>query len=968
MSFNQMKIVTLPFRQTDPTLNQRSIHSLYSDRFVFLWNYHKPTLKPLSSAGNPSRVKLKFRVRSRYSHYRVRRQFYSVTRINRLFSPKTALTNRSFLRSVSHKGELGVSWLKRVGNIDHAAPSLTPHHHVRLWHPIFLFHTPSWDLLGFSHHATRWLNRHHQTSLTKPYVFPKDFPVLDKRTFSVRDASQLMPTVSIDASSTAKIKLFEYYLRFISNSLPMEILQTRKHNVTDPQSRSFQRVRRLKWPTINFLKDLGVRLPTKSRPPVFRFIYLQKSLIRGVDKRGLSTNSTLLTKCSWLNTFSRRLPVKPSLSFRFLRRKVVLSHLTTSRNRLWTQRHTIERGLKIHRNELLGASLPLITNKAKIYSPQSSHACSTRPLHTTVLQSFLPGHGSLVETRVLYHRMKEAKRRAHRVLKHRPKARGLLMRYSPQRSVFKTKYSRFLTSFYFGFHHRSSFPRRRRNLMLRWLTGHFKVPGQKDYTNLILPNFFLRRQLELNVAPKHSLYVTYFNTKIGRPASRFQIVRQLTRITNNVFRKPNSLNDRVVSRLVNSSSRFNVRSNQVSLAKTFTPAPSLNLALVGSKSTLYYRGWDSAEFQSPTGELKLKPSASKFFTRSPFFFTALLNLNSAARSDFISVKAQRFGTEARLPVFPIRNRMKISVFRQLTFAKQMFSNQVTAFSMFSDSDRTQRANRRGSTLHSFRPNAKAALPNSLGGLKNRRLGGWTTDWISDDYMRNFGFAQRSERPRNPIEYEARVGRIRFKPGYGRIWRSARLEIQPLISVYAKYQYRLTTRLQTYFFSHRHTTSKKIHMVLEDSLIMATFTTDRWVTREFLNSNLVFLNGISCVNPRTVLFMGDLVQMLVNLKFYIARRWIDYWTSLRLNRIQKIFHRKNKPLGFDRTIYKVRELPEWFYTVRFTYSEVPKIFELDFFTLSFFVVHDRLSNETAFQKRLLRFPNHIVNMYNWKYIT
>lgn len=60
-------------------------------------------------------------------------------------------------------------------------------------------------------------------------------------------------------------------------------------------------------------------------------------------------------------------------------------------------------------------------------------------------------------------------------------------------------------------------------------------------------------------------------------------------------------------------------------------------------------------------------------------------------------------------------------------------------------------------------------------------------------------------------------------------------------------------------------------------------------------------------------------------------------------MNKIFYRKLKPSSFNRYIKTVRALPTWFFTLAFAYGDVPKCFELDYFTLSTFVVYTEQFN-------------------------
>ena len=78
---------------------------------------------------------------------------------------------------------------------------------------------------------------------------------------------------------------------------------------------------------------------------------------------------------------------------------------------------------------------------------------------------------------------------------------------------------------------------------------------------------------------------------------------------------------------------------------------------------------------------------------------------------------------------------------------------------------------------------------------------------------------------NFLSSEPRITRIRFKPGYGRIWRNARRSVQEIVNVYAKYQYRLTPRIQRLYFATRRMSSPN-YLTLEYSLMATQFSFDK----------------------------------------------------------------------------------------------------------------------------------------------
>lgn len=351
----------------------------------------------------------------------------------------------------------------------------------------------------------------------------------------------------------------------------------------------------------------------------------------------------------------------------------------------------------------------------------------------------------------------------------------------------------------------------------------------------------------------------------------------------------------------------------------------------------------------------LQPYHSSSFLRSPFFFLTHIRINSSLRNDILS-STKSFSGSSDFLVFPDTNATKVSIFRRLNRQKFLFSARFNALNRLSLFRNTR------SQFGSDPKRPGAYLPHLDGGDRVEvaaSLASWGKNWI----LRNV-----FERELAPGTRTIRIRRIRFKPGYGRIWRAARKSIREILNIHAKYQYRLTPKLQRLYFKVRQQSLPKRYLTLEYSLMASHLSSDMWSTSEMLSNYLVFLNGVSCVNVNTQLFLGDLVQLLVSLKFYIGLRWVRNWSVLRRNRVNKIFYRKNKPATFNKNIRIVRTLPAWFFDLRFTYCAVPKYFELDFFTLSLFVVHDRVALEKGAPTRFLTRPHAILNMYNWKYIT
>lgn len=353
---------------------------------------------------------------------------------------------------------------------------------------------------------------------------------------------------------------------------------------------------------------------------------------------------------------------------------------------------------------------------------------------------------------------------------------------------------------------------------------------------------------------------------------------------------------------------------------------------------------------NPT-RLKIYPSYSPDFVRTPFFFMRLFSLRNPYLTDLVSIK-KRLRSRFSYLVFPEANDIKVAIFRRLNRQKFLAQSRMFALNTRVHARPPYRFHnnviRKGASLWPFRLRRSKAI-----------LSGDT------EYSKTRGALGRFLRvPKKSL----RIRRIRFKPGYGRIWRKARRSIREILNIHSRYQYRLTPKLQNHYFRHRATEQSYSTFNLEFALMTTRLAPDVWSTAELLNNNYVFLNGTTSVNPSTRLFLNDLIQLVVNIKFYIALRWLRNWYGIKQNRINKIYYRKFRPSTFNKDIKVVRNLPTWFYDLQYTHSDVPKYFEMDYFTLSVFVVHDRLKFEKWMPTKANLYNSNEVNMYNWKYIT
>lgn len=215
--------------------------------------------------------------------------------------------------------------------------------------------------------------------------------------------------------------------------------------------------------------------------------------------------------------------------------------------------------------------------------------------------------------------------------------------------------------------------------------------------------------------------------------------------------------------------------------------------------------------------------------------------------------------------------------------------------------------------------------------------------------------------------EVRIKRIKFKPGYSRIWRNARKAINKSLNFNLRYQYRLTREL-TRLSRAKHNSHIYIkELTLLNILFNSHFVTDIQLSKLLINSNIVFVNGILSNNENLNLFKGDFIQIIVNLKYYITYRWMLNWNRYKKTRLLKLAKVKFKKHSIMRNKQRSTRIPDWVLTSRLKPFDIPKYLEVDYFTLSTFVLYEPFLLNDFNPLSIVDSRTEILNMYNWKYI-
>ena len=216
-----------------------------------------------------------------------------------------------------------------------------------------------------------------------------------------------------------------------------------------------------------------------------------------------------------------------------------------------------------------------------------------------------------------------------------------------------------------------------------------------------------------------------------------------------------------------------------------------------------------------------------------------------------------------------------------------------------------------------------------------------------------------------------IRRIRFKPGYQRIWRQAREAALEHFQIKTVYQQQLTKYL-TKFYRQAHSNSfMYLETTLSRTIVYSRLLPDYASVTLFHEKNFLFLNGHSLPDLSMQVVPADFIQLLISNWFYIYNRWVTNTTLLRARKFKRLVYRKGMAGKYK--IIKLRKqksryTPKWIYYSRFDHSDIKTYFEVDFFTMSAFVLYNPYLVDYSAPDDTIDLRISIYKMYNWKYIT
>lgn len=264
-------------------------------------------------------------------------------------------------------------------------------------------------------------------------------------------------------------------------------------------------------------------------------------------------------------------------------------------------------------------------------------------------------------------------------------------------------------------------------------------------------------------------------------------------------------------------------------------------------------------------------------------------------------------------------------------------------------------------LHSLLP-SKFLNSNSFCGLYSNGRGGIYTN-------NNFYKVSPVTRYRRASPAHFKLSRIRFKPGYQRLWRNFRLALAESINFKYIYQQQLTKYLTKFY---RKCSSNSFYLnenTLDKIILSSKIIPDYGVLNLFLHNNYVFINHVSVSDPLILIYRNDFLQVEISIWFYIYSKWMLSWLRYRNGRFKRLVFKKS--LSGRYKIMKRRKqrsyyTPNWIFKVRFDFLYVKSFLEVDYLTLSVFIIYD--FSFFYFFKPNFFYDNKqlIYRLYNWKY--
>ena len=173
-------------------------------------------------------------------------------------------------------------------------------------------------------------------------------------------------------------------------------------------------------------------------------------------------------------------------------------------------------------------------------------------------------------------------------------------------------------------------------------------------------------------------------------------------------------------------------------------------------------------------------------------------------------------------------------------------------------------------------------------------------------------------------FELYLPRVKFKPGYQRIWRQSRKAIAESIGLkyiyqkqMTKYMNRLSRKVNNYTFSLSENS-------LDKAILYSRLLPDMKTTKEFLELGLIHLNGWKIKSLSNFVLPGDFIQLTISRWLSVYFRWLVIWSKNNKGKFKKLVFRKNLAASYKlmkQRKQRSKHVPLWIYNSRFDISDI-----------------------------------------------
>lgn len=185
----------------------------------------------------------------------------------------------------------------------------------------------------------------------------------------------------------------------------------------------------------------------------------------------------------------------------------------------------------------------------------------------------------------------------------------------------------------------------------------------------------------------------------------------------------------------------------------------------------------------------------------------------------------------------------------------------------------------------------------------------------------------------------------------------------------QYQRKITTYILRFY---RFKVLEAVHLYEFNLCLFLTrcwFAINVHAAQTLVKQRYVFINGVCVKFLRTSVYGGDLIQLIVNSKFFVLHKWNLIFNRFRLGRFRHFTNywhlRSLRP--YPKNVS--HRIPHWVIYNKIIIEEVPLYVELDFTTLSVLLLKHYVHNFTLYHYfSFHETPFASVRAFNWKSYT